>query len=401
MIALLPSRAGDAQEAPDPKTPGQHKPVLGKQPGAPPARVPDFASWVDKALAELPDTSARAKSAKEKSTVKPSSNDKDDKANNPSASDAASVLGVEAPPPPPPLPLPKLGGHSAPVPHHAALGIVSEKAETHVNTATASATGKPTDPSGASVKPPAADSPTKLTAESAARAGAGTNGTTVAPNGERMKFVAEQNKIAGMAPQKLPPVTSVSSAAAIKTDAPSAKIRLPIDFSARDNAPEQLSLTSAKATALNAPASVAASASVQAPSQVDRVEQLITREAISFKSSGANEVGVSLKIDAHTQLFLQLSYRDGQTQAVLRCEKGDAPALSAHFGQLQESLARQNIQLQSSNSGFDLGRQGSSGRPWQDPAQRQDSPVKVEAKSTSSNKTNAKPVSRQGWETWA
>jgi hypothetical protein len=401
MIAMLPSQPAEAKGPLDPKAPGPNKAVAGQLPGATPALPPDFASWVDKALAGLPGADAFAKQEKEKSSVKSTSADKDNKDHNPSTPNDGAAIGVEPPPPLPPLPLPKFSGRAGAAPSHSTVAGLSDNAQSQSRLAAMPANEKRASQPASSLKPAPTETPAKTAAESAAKAGAEMNGMTVAPNAERMKFAAEQNKIAGSAPPKTPPVSSISSAATLKADSPTAKIRLPIDFSAKDNSAEQLSLTAPKAAAISTPVAVTAVAAVQAPSQVDRVERMITREAVSFKSSGADEVGVSLKIDAHTQLFLQLSYRDGQTQAVLRCEKGDVPALSAHFGQLQESLARQNIQLQSSNNGSDLGRQGSSGRPSQDSSPKQEAPVKDDAKLTSSPKPKTKTVSRQGWETWA
>jgi hypothetical protein len=400
MIASFPSLPADAPELLEPKAPGALQPIALKK-GAAPAVLPDFASWVAKALAGPPVTAARGKDGKEKSETKPAAVDKEDKNSIPSAPNDALLAVAEPPPPLPPLPLPKLGSHSAPSPHASTTAVTPDRGERTTPRSALAANGKLADPPPVAIKPPLPELAAKPTAEHAAKLGAGTDGMTVAPNGDRMKFVAEQNKTAGQATQKLPPVAPISSAAAVKADAPGAKVRLPVDFSAKDNASEQVLLTAAKAASPSAPGAVMASSAVPAPSAAERIEKLVTREAVSFKQSGADEVGVSLKIDAHTQLFLQLSYRDGQTQAVLRCEKGDLPALSAHFGQLQESLARQNIQLQSSGHGSDLGQQRPPGRSWQESSPVEDSSAKNAAKSASSTKPKTKPLSRQGWESWA
>jgi hypothetical protein len=231
----------------------------------------------------------------------------------------------------------------------------------------------------------------------------------VAPTEERMKFVADQNKIAGQATQKLPLVNAISSAAAIKAAGGAPSVRLPIEFSSRDSAAQSIALTSMPT---GSPGGLTAlSAMVAAPTvrPVDRLEQLITREAVSFRNTGADEIGVTLKIDANTQLFLQFAYRDGQTVATLRCEKGELPALSAHFGQLQESLARQNIQLQASSStGGDLRRQNNPGREQQPQQNGQNAPeLSFAPRPRASVKTGAgsaaKPTtpSRHGFESWA
>jgi len=399
MIAMLPAMPGDSKDLLDPKTPGQTKTLPNLPSGSNTAALPDFASWVTKALAGLPETGDHAKSTKDKSDAKSTTSDKIDKSSDLLTPDAATNVGAEPPPLSTPAPPPKLGGHSTTALHHTLGDATSKRADTQSEASAPATNGKDSAPARIAIKPPLPEIAPKSLFETAGKAGAKTDGMAVAQSEEPMKFTAEQNKIAGQATQKLPPVAPISSAAAVKADSATAKIRLPIEFSNRDNAVEQLALNSAKAA--STPATVSAVSAVHAPSAVDRVEQMVTREAISFKRSGADEIGVSLKIDAHTQLFLQLSYRDGQTQALLRCEKGDLPALSAHFGQLQESLARQNIQLQSSNNASDLGRQGSSGKSRQDSAPFEESLVKNENKSAASTKPKTKPVSRRGWESWA
>jgi hypothetical protein len=358
----------------------------------------DFSAIIAKALNNLPESGDNPKSGNGKAAVKSNSNAKDDSAEN-----EAAFAAAEPPPPPPNLPPPApSGGHShSPLPRvveNAGLGIAERRSQPVAPTGNS----KSAELAESSARQAAAETPAKTAQAADPKAGSHQNGMAVAPSVERMKFVAEQNKIAGSAAQKLPPVTPIASAAAIKADAPSGKINLPVDFSAPTSA-EQISLINSAKAAAATPSDSVAVAAVQAPTQANRVEQLISREIVNFKSSGAGEVGVSLKIDAHTQLFLQLSYREGQMQAVLRWEKGDLPALTAHFGQLQESLARQNIQLQSSQGGSDWSRQGSPGRQSQEQPPAPEARTNDEVKTASSNQPQpkARTVSRQGWETWA
>lgn len=76
----------------------------------------------------------------------------------------------------------------------------------------------------------------------------------------------------------------------------------------------------------------------------EKIAQLVTTEATMVRRSGAI-LSVVLRPDANTELFVQLARRDGQLEATVRCERGDTTALGAHWGQLQESLARQNVRL--------------------------------------------------------
>ena len=79
--------------------------------------------------------------------------------------------------------------------------------------------------------------------------------------------------------------------------------------------------------------------------QALRVAHLFNQEVVMIRQSGANSLAVSLKLDPHTELFLQLTNHDGQIQASIRCERGNLAGLGGHWGELRESLARQNVQL--------------------------------------------------------
>ena len=79
--------------------------------------------------------------------------------------------------------------------------------------------------------------------------------------------------------------------------------------------------------------------------QVERVAQLVSQEVFMVRQSGANALAVSLKVDSQTELFLQLTSHNGQIQASLRCDRGNVEGLDSHWAELQQSLARQNVQL--------------------------------------------------------
>ena len=89
----------------------------------------------------------------------------------------------------------------------------------------------------------------------------------------------------------------------------------------------------------------AKTSAVDPATQAERVEHLVNQEVILVRQSGANSLAVSLKVDPQTELFLQITNRDGQIQASVRCERGNVEGLNSHWGQLQDSLAKQNVQL--------------------------------------------------------
>ena len=79
--------------------------------------------------------------------------------------------------------------------------------------------------------------------------------------------------------------------------------------------------------------------------QAERVGHLVNQQVVMIRQSGANNLAVSLKLDPHTELSLQLTNHNGQIEASVRWERGAVAGLENHWKDLQESLARQNVQL--------------------------------------------------------
>ncbi len=140
-----------------------------------------------------------------------------------------------------------------------------------------------------------------------------------------------------------------------------------------------------------------------ATSQLARLEQLISNEVVSIREKGADSLGVSVKVDANTQLFLQLTNHNGQLQATLRCERGDFTALDTQWTQLQQALARQNVQLLPPGNGATASFQQSSDHPQrqlpQSGGEAQGADAVVEAAQARKQKQQSR--SRQSWESWA
>ena len=175
------------------------------------------------------------------------------------------------------------------------------------------------------------------------------DGMTAALNKQRMKFVSEKNEIAERAVQKLPDATSsddLSGGSAPKTDI---KANPDVSQSTKESFDSNLAMNlSAKGIATDL-VQDKSTGKIESPlpaaAQAERVNHLVSQEAVTIRQSGANSLAVSLKVDPHTELFLQLTNHDGQIQASIRCERGNIEGLDSHWGQLQESLARQNVHL--------------------------------------------------------
>jgi hypothetical protein len=272
---------------------------------------------------------------------------------------------------------------------------------------------KPQPISGAIVAPlpepalPADDAKAPVHAgQAAGAAGPAIIGTPVAQTNQRMNFSAERNDFAGQTEQKVPPgaVPAIAVAGVDSVSAPRDRKTKPrLQFDWHDTPAQVLTIMDPSGKAVqNARELEGTRTHPAATGAVNRIEMFITSEAVNIRQKGAERVGVSLKVDANTELFLQLTNKDGQVQAALRCERGDFSALESQWTQLQQSLARQNVQLLPLGSGLSSNSQQPSERQPGHLPQREEglgsSPL-VETKQTRAPKPQAR--ARHGWESWA
>jgi hypothetical protein len=231
-------------------------------------------------------------------------------------------------------------------------------------------------------------------------------GTAVAQSSQRMNLSAERNEIAGQTEQKLPP-GSMPAVAAVDAGGASGhrKTKPSLQFDWSDSPAQILTIMDPSGKAVHNAREIEG-AHLHAPAgggQLDRIEMLITREAANIRENGAERLGVSVKVDAQTELFLQLTQKDGQLQATLRCERGDFSALDSQWAQLQQTLARQNVQLMPLGDGASSNfQQPAERRQPQLPPGGEEGPVfnsAVEPKQTRKPKQPGR--SRQRWESWA
>jgi hypothetical protein len=236
-----------------------------------------------------------------------------------------------------------------------------------------------------------------------------------------MKSASQENEIAGSAAQKLPPGRQTAAATTGAAEAiPAARIRItPVFSDPKEFASQWMILdTPAKGAAVPTLTTNVAGGSAPASSRLEQVERMIAREVVMVRQSGAEALSVSLKVDARTSLFLQLTNHHGQIEASVRCERGDAGALGAHWGQLQESLARQNVQLSpledkpffirpSSDAPAETPMNFQDGPPAQHAPPRPAAPETGKPSDDAMNaavdltKSKSKPRHYHGWEKWA
>ena len=247
------------------------------------------------------------------------------------------------------------------------------------------------------------------------------DGTQGANSSQRMKFVAKKNEIAASTEQKVPTATQVGDvsgkAAPISTIDPdagrSSRREDTFAVSMVANVPSKVSDLNAGAAKATSNAPVIDTSAAQA----ERLGNLLNQQVMMVRQSGAHDLSVSLKLDPQTELNLQLTNHNGQIEAYVSWERGSVAGLGNHWQDLQESLAKQNIQLlplenkSAPRAGdSDSGSNGSSnfsdeaasrnsqrnsGEAWQN---SQSAAVKT---ASPKQKATAKTGSRQGWESWA
>jgi len=249
------------------------------------------------------------------------------------------------------------------------------------------------------------------------------DGIRAALNNQRMKFAAEKNEIAGRTVQKLPDAPAADDFSSDLIGKVNAKSDSDLSGHAKDSFDPglliQVSDNSSMTDVMKGKLGQKTQSAGPAAAQVERVAHMVNQEVLMVRQSGANSLAVSLKVDSHTELFLQLTNHDGQIQASVRCDRGNIEGLGNHWGELQESLARQNVQLMpledktssrsiptlnppsetTSSRAFD---QSSQDRQQQlrDPRDEPSLPG-VAGVAPSSRKAKTNNRSQQGWETWA
>ncbi len=244
----------------------------------------------------------------------------------------------------------------------------------------------------------------------------GASGKEPAKTESHMKFGEGKNKIAAAlnktAQGAQPSATSETPLNGERSASPSPRSEIAIPESSIVN---WLTLPSVSVTDHSVPIAQFPPVDTTAR-QVERLGNLIQSEVITFKITGAHEMAVSLKIDAQTELFLGLTQRDGQIQASLRCDSGHFPGLQEHFAQLQETLARFNVQLlpmentSSDSQSFHSPSQNNSSFQQSQEQQKHESalPDFVEeflsapvARKSGAVSKAVKQFVPEGWQTWA
>lgn len=256
--------------------------------------------------------------------------------------------------------------------------------------------------------------PVKSLASDSGSQGEG-DGTRGALTNPRMSNSGKKNEIAGDSAQKVPtdsPKDAVAARAgnglpaAISTGGATPGISLDVTDKA-----SPLTLETGKT------AGPAATSLDHAALQAEQIGKMVNQQVVMVRQSGASNLAVSLKLDPQTELNLQLTSHGGQIEASLRFERGSVAGLENHWKDLQDSLARQNVQLlplevkpaarpspdntRQDSSASSFFKQSSQNSQRQSHETRQEPPPPAAHTVSVSRPAAAGAASRKGWESYA
>jgi hypothetical protein len=226
------------------------------------------------------------------------------------------------------------------------------------------------------------------------------NGMSIAKQDLSVKQAEKTNNLAGQTEKVLPGNTALGA---------QANTRLAVS-----SHPEQVAAAApVSSDALESSGTVAApaihSVSVSNTPAVERMQEMVTLNAVRLSDSGNNLMQVVIKPDAGTQLSLELrQHGDGvEVQAVL--QNGDFHHLNQQWPELQQRLGQRGIQLAPLAS--DATAAHSGGGSYQQPQQQAARPASEDyfagapARQILPAIAHAPVVApareQRGWETWA
>jgi len=384
--------------------------LSSEAPSSQPSPKEDFLSVIMQALSAQTSVDG---GAAEKDKNSPSEATKEQEKNSakestaPDATVASLLLGLLMPPVHIP---PKLMAHKISVPSAAVVPFDPSGDSTSARTATENKSAKPDDAEKAE-KAPSLEVEALLPKEPPAK-NLLPSGTSIANTSQRMNSRSESNEIAGRIEQKLPPMAVSAVSSADTGGSPSnGGAKLPLPFSWHEAPPETLTITdlSTKTATLATPIEatvVEAPVSAGSAAPLERLEQMVSHEAISLRHSGAESLGVMLKLDSNTQLFLQLTTHNGLTQASVRLDRGQFAPEDSQWAQLQQSLARQNIELLPMTGGANLGfehpsKERSRHGALHDWAAAEAAVIPAQPRQQQPRQQKEQTRSRNQWESWA
>ncbi|HEY3760529.1 MAG TPA: hypothetical protein VGN23_02165 [Verrucomicrobiae bacterium] len=231
-----------------------------------------------------------------------------------------------------------------------------------------------------------------------------TNGISIAKQDITVKHTEKANNIAGQTEKVLPGNASLAA---------QASSRLPVSVH-----PEQVAATaqiSSDAPEDSSAASVMtvqAAPTVSAPNApvVERMQEMMTLNAVRLSDSGNNSMQVVIKPDSGTELSLELRQHGGSVEVQAVLQQGDFHHLNQQWQDLQHRLGLRGIQLAplaDNATGSHAGADGSFQQRQQKTAEAVDNFHFAAAPATPIVPTMAQaPVieparAPHGWETWA
>jgi hypothetical protein len=240
------------------------------------------------------------------------------------------------------------------------------------------------------------------TGQSATQPSPDFNGISIAKQDSSVKQTEKTNNIAGQTEKVLPG----SMANVVQANLRPAVSLHPEQVAATalvsSDAPENLAAAESPAV------QSAASASASNLPAVERMQELVTLNAVHLSDSGNNSMQVIIKPDSGTQLSLELRQHGGSVEVQAVLQQGNFHQLSQQWPELQQRLGQRGIQLAPLGDNATTAQNGDAGS-FEQHQQKTTEPVaddyyapapQILPAIVHAPVTAPGQVSR-GWETWA
>lgn len=232
------------------------------------------------------------------------------------------------------------------------------------------------------------------------------NGISNAKQDITVKQTDKANNIAGQTEKVLPGNAVIAAQAGM---------RAPIPVHSEQNAavaPPGLDASEASGTGAGATMTVHTASIVSASNlaSVERLQDMVTLNAVRLSDTGNNLMQVVIKPDSGTRLSLELRQHGGTVEVQAVLQQGDFHRLTQQWPDLQHRLGQRGIQLApltDNATGSQSGGDGSASQKQQQPVEKIDEsyftagPVSQIVPAIAQEPVVEPAQAQRGWETWA
>ncbi|HEY1790755.1 MAG TPA: hypothetical protein VGJ73_21585 [Verrucomicrobiae bacterium] len=228
------------------------------------------------------------------------------------------------------------------------------------------------------------------------------NGISIAKQDLSVKQAEKTNNIAGQTEKVLPGNTTFMA---------QANSRLPVSPHSEQIAATAAASSDVVENSVAAEAPTVHSVSASSAPAVERMQEMVTLNAVRLSDSGNNLMQVVIKPDSGTQLSLELRQHGGSVEVQAVLQQGDFHQLNQQWPELQQRLGQRGIQLAPLAGDATAAHGGATGSFQQQHQSQTAAPVAEDYFSSTSTRQILPAIvhapviapsrEQRGWETWA